>query len=87
MFRLNLGRASRYCDGISRRHFLQLGVAGMAAVGLPRLLRAKEEEVHHRNDGRGEHERGPARAVGLGDEAAKKVVQQVVLLPLKSAPL
>ncbi|HKA06994.1 MAG TPA: DUF1501 domain-containing protein, partial [Gemmataceae bacterium] len=42
MFRLNLGRTSRYCDGINRRHFLQLGVAGMAAVGLPQLLRAKE---------------------------------------------
>src|SRR5436190_24111193 len=42
MFRLNLGRTPRYCDGINRRHFLQLGVAGMAAVGLPQLLRAKE---------------------------------------------
>src|ERR1700687_1197774 len=42
MFRLDLGSTDRYCDGLSRRSFLQLGVAGMAGVGLPRLLRAKE---------------------------------------------
>jgi len=41
MFRLNRGSTARYCDGVSRRSFLQLGVAGMAAVGLPGLLRAK----------------------------------------------
>jgi hypothetical protein len=41
MFRLDLGPAGRYCDGASRRDFLQLGVAGMAAVGVPDLLRAK----------------------------------------------
>src|SRR5439155_26182990 len=35
----------RYCDGLSRRSFLQLGVAGMASVGLPQLLRAKEESA------------------------------------------
>src|SRR5262249_12781452 len=45
MFRLGLGSTARYCDGMSRRNFLQLGVAGMAAVGLPRLLRAKEESA------------------------------------------
>jgi hypothetical protein len=43
MFRLNLGPTSRYCDGMSRRSFLQLGVAGMASVGLPRLLQAREQ--------------------------------------------
>src|SRR5207248_3140200 len=32
----------KYCDGQSRRSFLQLGVAGMAAVGLPQLLQIKE---------------------------------------------
>ena len=42
MFRLDLGSSGRYCDGLNRRSFLQLGVAGMAAVGLPQLLRAKE---------------------------------------------
>src|SRR6266487_4231968 len=41
MFRLDLGSARRSCDGIDRRNFLQLGVAGMAAVGLPELRRAK----------------------------------------------
>jgi hypothetical protein len=42
MFRLDLGSpASRYCDGASRRSFLQLGVAGMAAAALPDVLRAK----------------------------------------------
>ena len=40
MFRLDLGRAHRYCDGLSRRSFLQIGVAG---VGMPELLRARAE--------------------------------------------
>jgi hypothetical protein len=43
MFRLDLGSPTRYCDGMSRRSFLQLGVAGMATVGLPALLRARSE--------------------------------------------
>jgi uncharacterized protein (DUF1501 family) len=43
MFRLNLGSTARYCDGLSRRSFLQVGVAGMASVGLPRLLAAKAQ--------------------------------------------
>lgn len=42
MFRLDLGSSGHYCDGVNRRSFLQLGVAGMAAVGLPDLLRAKD---------------------------------------------
>jgi hypothetical protein len=41
MFRLDLGSSGRYCDGLNRRSFLQLGVAGMASVGLPGLLRAR----------------------------------------------
>src|SRR3954454_21569198 len=41
MFRLDLGRTKGYCDGLSRRSFLQLGVAGMASVGLPQVLRAR----------------------------------------------
>lgn len=45
MFRLNLGTSGRYCDGIHRRSFLQLGVAGMAAVGLPEILRAKDNSA------------------------------------------
>src|SRR4051812_33154068 len=45
MFRLNLGGTLRYCDGQNRRSFLQLGVAGLASIGLPRLLRAREESA------------------------------------------
>jgi len=45
MLRLDCGSTGQYCDGVSRRSFLQLGVAGMAAVGLPTLLRAKEESA------------------------------------------
>jgi hypothetical protein len=43
MFRLNLGSTGRYCDGMNRRSFLQLGVAGMASLGLPELLRARAD--------------------------------------------
>jgi len=43
MFRLDFGTTGRYCDGLDRRSFLQLGVAGMAAAGLPQVLRAKEQ--------------------------------------------
>ena len=50
MFRLNLGATRQYCDGLSRRSFLQLGVAGMASVGLPQLLQAKEESGRSRKD-------------------------------------
>jgi len=42
MFQLDLGSTSRYCDGLSRRSFIKLGVAGMASVGLPGLLRARD---------------------------------------------
>jgi hypothetical protein len=49
MFRLDLGGTSRYCDGLSRRSFLTLGVSGMASLGLPQLLRAREQSA---DDGR-----------------------------------
>lgn len=42
MLRIEAGSTSKYCDGMSRRNFVQLGVAGMASIGLPRLLAAKE---------------------------------------------
>src|SRR5215475_2820356 len=45
MFRLDLGGVPRAFAGIHRRSFLQLGVAGMASLGLPKLLRAKEESA------------------------------------------
>jgi hypothetical protein len=43
MLRIDLGPGPRYCDGLSRRSFLQLGVAGLAGLGLPQLLRARTE--------------------------------------------
>ena len=42
MFNLDLGGAGRYCDGLSRRSFLKLGVSGMASLGLPQVLKARE---------------------------------------------
>lgn len=42
MFRVSLGSTSRYCDGQSRRSFLQVGLAGMGAVSLGQLLALKE---------------------------------------------
>ena len=41
MFRLDFGSPRRYCDGATRRSFLQLGVAGMAGAGLADVARAK----------------------------------------------
>jgi hypothetical protein len=41
MFRIEAGKTSRYCDGMNRRSFVQLGVAGMASVGLSGMLRAR----------------------------------------------
>ena len=34
MFRIDAGGSRKYCDGVSRRSFLQVGVAGLATVGL-----------------------------------------------------
>jgi hypothetical protein len=42
MFRIEAGATRKYCDGLSRRSFVQIGVAGMAAAALPEILRAKE---------------------------------------------
>jgi hypothetical protein len=42
MFRIPLGPTRRYCDGHSRRSFLQIGLAGMGAIGLPGMLRLRE---------------------------------------------
>ena len=52
MFQLDLGSSGDYCDGRSRRSFLQLGVAGMAAVGLPDVLRAKAASAQSPTSGR-----------------------------------
>ncbi|MBI1373249.1 MAG: DUF1501 domain-containing protein [Phycisphaera sp.] len=42
MFRIEAGATGRYCDGLSRRTFVQAGVAGLASVGLADVLRAAE---------------------------------------------
>src|SRR6185295_2930083 len=42
MFRIEAGRSTRYCDGISRRSFVQIGMAGMASIGLPQILQARQ---------------------------------------------
>jgi hypothetical protein len=42
MLRLDVGATSQYCDGMTRRSFVQLGMAGMGSVGLAQLMRAKE---------------------------------------------
>jgi hypothetical protein len=39
--RIDAGGTGTYCDGLSRRSFVQLGVAGMASLGLGDVLRAK----------------------------------------------
>ena len=42
MLRVDLNdEPARYCDGMTRRSFVQIGVAGMASVGLGDVLRAK----------------------------------------------
>ncbi len=44
MFRIDATeRTQPYCDGMSRRSFVQLGIAGMASIGLPSLFRARAE--------------------------------------------
>jgi hypothetical protein len=44
MLRVSLPSAGqRYCDGVSRRSFVQLGATGLISLGLPQLLRAKEQ--------------------------------------------
>jgi len=40
--RLDLGSTNRYCDGVSRRSFLQVGLTGLASISLPQILKAKE---------------------------------------------
>ena len=50
MFRIEVsGKSSTYCDGVSRRSFLQVGVAGLASLSLADVLRAKNasEQLGH----------------------------------------
>ncbi len=45
MFRIQAGNTGKYCDGLSRRNFVQIGLAGMGSLGLPQILKAKEEST------------------------------------------
>jgi hypothetical protein len=45
MFTIQAGRTRTYCDGLSRRSFLKVGVAGMASISLADVLRAKAESA------------------------------------------
>jgi hypothetical protein len=45
MLRIYSERTATYCDGVSRRSFLQLGVAGLASVSLADVLRAKAQSA------------------------------------------
>src|SRR5271169_5995023 len=36
-----LGSKARYCDGLSRRSFLQIGALGLGGLTLPQLLRCE----------------------------------------------
>ena len=42
MLRVEAGHSPRYCDGVSRRSFVQLGLAGLGSWGLADLWRARE---------------------------------------------
>lgn len=50
MFRLDLGKTPTYCDGLHRRSFLKVGVAGMASVSLPQILRARDQSTGPKKD-------------------------------------
>lgn len=41
MFRIDAGNSGKYCDGLNRRSFVQVGVAGMASIGLADVFRAR----------------------------------------------
>jgi hypothetical protein len=43
MLRISGGKSRCYCDGFSRRHFLQIGVAGIASAPLSTIFRARAE--------------------------------------------
>ena len=47
----SIGRL-RYCDGVSRRNFLQVGVAGMATAGLGSVLQARAQAAEAGSSGK-----------------------------------
>ena len=51
MLRVDAGRiGNRYCDGLNRRSFLQVGMAGMGSLGVADLLQAKSVSRAARKD-------------------------------------
>jgi hypothetical protein len=48
MLRISTGQSSKYCDGVSRRGFLQIGAVGVAGLTLADVLRAEAaaKEAH-----------------------------------------
>jgi hypothetical protein len=46
MLRIQAGSTGKYCDGLKRRSFVQIGLAGMGTLGLPSIIRAKEESAN-----------------------------------------
>lgn len=43
MLKVQMERTPRYCDGLTRRSFVRIGMAGMGAMSLPSLLEAKSQ--------------------------------------------
>jgi len=86
MFRVTAGKTGRYCDGLTRRSFLQLGVAGMASVGETSPVNL----VHHTPQG-STHPRprwfvdlfGAAYSAELARHAAAEMpIQKFFIVPL-----
>lgn len=50
MLRIDMGQAGRYCDGLNRRSFVQLGIAGMASASLASVLRAKQQATSNKKE-------------------------------------
>ncbi len=50
MLQIKIDRTRSYCDGLSRRSFVQLGAAGMASFGLADFLRAESSGASRRSD-------------------------------------
>ncbi|MCA9054847.1 MAG: DUF1501 domain-containing protein [Planctomycetaceae bacterium] len=51
MLRLPLEATTKYCDGLHRRSFLQVGLAGMGTLGLGDVLRARAEAATPQQSG------------------------------------
>jgi len=42
MLNIDAGGTGKYCDGVNRRSFLRIGMAGMGGVTIPQLLQARD---------------------------------------------